>query len=100
MTAFVATDIPSNIDTLEKLQVWLGYALARCNPTIKMLESPQDDPVRVCEVVTIRDDLGVYRAVVRVAVPLADNYAEATTKIWESALKIDDVPLPSAFKSN
>ena len=100
MTTFTRDDVPSNIDTLEKLQVWLGYALVRCNPTAKMLESPQDDPVRVCEVVTIRDDSGIYRAVVRVAVPLADNYAEAVTKIWESAVKIDDVPLPSAFKTN
>lgn len=100
MTAFTPTDIPSNVDTLEKLQVWLGYGLARCNPTAKMLESPQDDPVRICEVVTIRDDAGIYRAVVRVAVPMADNYAESTAKIWESALKIDDVALPSAFKSN
>lgn len=101
MTTFTAsTDLPSNINTLEKLAAWVGLALARCNPTKKVLESADATPLRVCEVVTIKDDANVYRLVVRLVLPLNDNYAEATTKFWESALVIDDAPLPAAFKSN
>lgn len=100
MTAFTSTDIPSNINTLEKLHAWSGLALARCNPTAKVLESANGDPVRIVEVVTIKDDVGIYRLVVRTALPLDPNYAESTVKLWELIQDIDNVGIPSAFKSN
>ena len=101
MTAInITADIPSNINTLEKLAAWVGLALARVNPTAKVLETPGTDPVRVCECITIKDDAGVYRLVVRVTLPLSDSYAEATSKFWESCTEVGTVAIPAAFKSN
>jgi hypothetical protein len=100
MTAFAVSDIPSNINTLEKLGAWVGLALTRCNPNKKVLESPGETPIRVCEAVTIKDDANDYRLVIRLVLPLAPGYAEATTKFWESAIEIDTAALPTAFKSN
>ncbi len=45
MTALnISTDIPTNINTLEKLAAWVGLALERCNPSAKILESPTRNP--------------------------------------------------------
>ncbi|WP_292697310.1 MULTISPECIES: glucose-6-phosphate dehydrogenase [unclassified Nostoc] len=39
MTAInIATDIPSQIDTLEKLHAWSGAALFAINPTLTVIE--------------------------------------------------------------
>ena len=71
MTALViGTDIPTNINTLEKLAAWVGLALERCNPSTKLLESPNTDPQRVAEAVLIRAEDATHRMVIRVSIPV------------------------------
>lgn len=102
MTALtIATDIPSNINTLEKLAAWVGLALERCNPSTKLLESPNSQPQRVAEAVLIRADDASHRMIIRLAIPISDAYAEnSTVKFWQNALEIDTTALPTAYKVN
>lgn len=100
MTSFAPTDIPSNVNTLEKLAAWVGLALTRCNPTLKILESPDQFPQRVAECVLIKADDNTYRQVVRLVLPVADDYASTTKKSWENVTEISNVALPAAFKVN
>lgn len=102
MTALViSTDIPTNINTLEKLAAWVGLALERCNPAAKILESPNGDPQRVAEAVLIKADDASHRMVIRVSIPINSNYAESSAvKFWQHALEIDTATLPTAYKAN
>ncbi len=102
MTALnISTDIPTNINTLEKLAAWVGLALERCNPTAKLLESPDTEPQRVAQAVLIRADEGSHRLITRVSIPINDGYAEASTvKFWQNALEIGTTALPTAYKAN
>lgn len=101
MTAInIATDIPTNINTLEKLAAWVGLALARCNPSLKILEYPNTEPQRAAEAVLIKADDNSYRLVVRLSLPIVDSYSESTTKFWFNTTEFSNVALPSAYKTN
>jgi len=102
MTALnISTDIPNNINTLEKLAAWVGLALERCNPSAKLLESPDSEPQRVAQAVLIRADDATHRMIVRLSLPINSGYAEnSTVKFWQNAMEIDTVALPTAYKAN
>ncbi|MGL4617914.1 MAG: glucose-6-phosphate dehydrogenase [Chroococcidiopsis sp.] len=102
MTVITAADIPSSATTsLEKLAAWVGLALARCNPTARLLEDPNTFPQRICETVMVRADDNSLRLVVRVSIPIADGYAENAAKFWNNANEISNsAVLPAAFKAN
>lgn len=102
MTALnITTDIPSNINTLEKLAAWVGLALERCNPSAKLLESPDAEPQRVAQAVLIRADDATHRMIIRLSLPINSGYAEnSTVKFWQNATEIDTVALPTAYKTN
>ncbi|MGL4640372.1 MAG: hypothetical protein ACRCVX_11690 [Shewanella sp.] len=101
MTALtISTDIPTNINTLEKLAAWLGLALARVNPTLKILESPDAEPQRVGQCALIKADDGSTRLIVRLSIPISEDYATNTVKFWQTAAELSNTALPTAFKSN
>lgn len=101
MTAInITTDIPSNINTLEKLAAWVGLALTRCNPSLKVLESPDQFPQRAAESVLLKADDNTYRQIVRLVLPVSDDYASSNKKFWENIGEFSNVALPAAFKSN
>ncbi len=102
MTALnITTDIPSNINTLEKLAAWVGLALERCNPTLKILESPEAEPQRVAQAVLIRADDATHRMIIRLALTVNDDYASnSTVKFWQNAQEFSNVALPTAYKAN
>jgi len=78
----------------------VGLALARCNPTARLLEDPNAAPQRICETVMIRADDNSLRLVVRLSIPIADGYAENTAKFWNNANEISNTALPAAYKVN
>ena len=101
MTAInIATDIPTNINTLEKLAAWVGLALARCNGNNTILEQKNSPAERVAAAVLIKADEGSNRLVVRLSIPIADAYPESTQKFWFNALPMSDTALPAAYKTN
>lgn len=102
MTSFTSgTDLPSNINTLERLAAWVGLALTRVNPTAQVLEVPFADPERVAQAFLIRADDNTARLIVRLSLPISDDYATNTSaKFWQNANEISNTALPTAFKSN
>lgn len=101
MTAIVPADIPTSATaTLEKLAAWVGLALARCNPTARLLEDPNAFPQRIAECVMVKADDNSLRLVIRISLPVADGYAENPAKFWNNINEIANVALPAAFKSN
>lgn len=102
MTALnIATDIPTNINTVEKLAVWAGLALERCNPTLKILEAPETEPQRAAQAVLIRADDASHRTIIRISIPVSSDYASnSTVKFWQNATELSNVALPTAYKAN
>lgn len=95
-----STDIPTNINTLEKLAAWVGLALARCNPSLKILEDPNLPPQRAAEAVLLKADDNSYRLVIRLSLPIDAGYAENTAKFWTNTNELSNTALPTAYKSN
>ena len=101
MTALtISSDIPTNINTLEKLGAWAGLALTRCNPSTKVLENPSASSQRVAETFFIKADDGSNRLVIRLSLPVTDDYASDTKKFWEKVNPLSETVLPAAFKVN
>lgn len=101
MTAIVlATDIPSNIDTLERLVVWAVYSLAFVNPTVGVLEAP-DRAEKVAQAAIFQAADDTYRVLLRACLPIsADFMSDRTIKAWMHTLQVSNVALPAAFKAN
>lgn len=101
MTAFnKTTDLPSTIDTLEKLAAWVGLTMTRLNPTLATLEDPGLIPERVCQATIRRIDDGSERIIIRISIPLNEAYKEnGTAKFWTFATEISNVVLPAGFKT-
>jgi hypothetical protein len=101
MTALViASQIPSNINTLEKLAAWSGLALAYINPSITGVEgqgyterSAQANPY------FIQADNRT-RLIVRVSLPLSPDYLAGGAKFWGYAQDLSNTAIPALFTSN
>lgn len=98
MTAFNTNDIPPNVDTLEKLAVWLGLALASINPQTTAIEAP-NYTARVCQVGTflIESD-NKYRSIIRLSIPLSASHLAGANNAWTYAEEISQTALDNAFK--
>lgn len=101
MTILVlGTDIPSNINTLERLHAWSGFALAFLNPTLAVLETP-NSPQKVAQSQIFQATDNTNRLLVRATLVLPDDYvSDRTIKLWMRTLEFSNVALPAAFKVN
>ena len=100
MTAFVTSNIPSNINTLEKLHAWSGLALSRINPTLATLEQPGVTGERVAQATIFRAADNTVKLVVRCSFGLNEDYDTATTKVWESIQVLSATTIPTAYTTN
>lgn len=101
MTAItLATQIPSNINTLERLHAWSAYALAFVNPTLGVLETP-DRAEKVAQAAIFQAADNTYRILARSCIPVsADWMNNRTIKIWMHTQEISNVALPADFTTN
>lgn len=101
MTAInIATDIPSNIDTLEKLAAWSGLALANINAALVAVEGPSyTERVSQAGVFYVQAD-NKYRVLVRHSIQMQPDYLAGGSKLWTYATELSDTALPAIFKSN
>lgn len=100
MTALtISSDIPSNINTLERLAAWVGLALRRVNPVASVLETPGAYAEPIAQTVLLKADDNTIRLIVRLSIPIAPEYAESTAKFWIHAQEMSNVPIPAAFKT-
>jgi hypothetical protein len=100
MTSFVTTDIPTQINTLERLAAWVALALQRVNPTLSIIEQSNAAPERTCQAVLATAEDDTVRLVARISIEIDPDYAESTSKLWLSAREFSNTTLPAAFKVN
>lgn len=100
MTAFnKTTDLPSNIDTLEKLALWVGSALHSLNSSMTAIEG-DGEAARVAQFQPffVQND-NTNRAYVRLSIKLESDYTSNGKKLWNSAEELSQTALPTSFKS-
>lgn len=101
MTAIVpSTDIPSAINSVERLAAWVGLLLARINPTKAVLED-ENDQIFTCIATIITAADGSNRLVLRLSIQLDPNYtSDRDKKLWMFAEDLSNTDIPVGFKSN
>jgi hypothetical protein len=101
MTALtLATQIPSQIDTLEKLMAWTGLCLANINPTLEAIEGQgYSERVAQANPFFIRADNRT-RLIIRASLPLDPNYLAGGSKFWTYAQILSNTPIPQTFSQN
>ncbi|MEH2261029.1 glucose-6-phosphate dehydrogenase [Nostoc sp.] len=101
MTAFnPATDIPSQIDTLEKLAAWLGSALFTINPTLVVIEGAGYTE-RACQANNywVAADAKT-RMIVRFSLQVSPDQSSGPNKNWTYIQPLSNTELPATFKQN
>lgn len=101
MTALViATDIPSQINTVEKLHLWSGSLLFAVNPTLTIIEGiGYTERAAQCGNYWVAADSKT-RAIVRASLAIDPTYLSATGKIWTFAQELSGTTIPTNFKAN
>ncbi|AKG21277.1 hypothetical protein [Calothrix sp. 336/3] len=100
MTAFNKdTDLPSNIDSLEKLAFWVGSALAQINLTTTAIEAPgYTQRVAQHGVFYVEAD-NKYRALIRMSIPMNVEHLIGANNPWTYAMPISETAIPASFKT-
>jgi hypothetical protein len=97
MTAFAKTNIPTSVDTLEKLVVWAGSALQSINKTVTVIEGP-GTAVRAAQFGIYEvESTNVNRVILRQSLEVDQSYAIDGKPIWENAVEISSDAIPSQF---
>lgn len=100
-TINIATDIPTQINTLERLAMWSIMALRRTNPSLKVIEVADQTAEKVAQTAIVQSDDGKIRFIGRVSIEVNADYAEDNTaKLWTKALEFSNTVLPTAYKTN
>lgn len=99
-TITLATSIPTNINTLERLHLWSGYALAFVNPTLGVLETP-DRAEKVAQAAVFQAADNTYRVLLRACLPIDAAFMnDASKKMWMFGQEVSNVAIPPAFTAN
>jgi hypothetical protein len=101
MTALtISTQIPTNINTVEKLIAWAALLYTDINPTLKRLESENSNqPVSTSSITKAYD--GTTLLTWRVSIPLASTlYTDTSTKAWQKATENSTIVIPTGYTSN
>lgn len=101
MTALViATDIPSDIVTVEQLNMWTNRCLANLNSNVNAVEG-ENYSQRVAQSGTFYiAATDKFRHVGRTSVELAAEHLTGGLKDWMYAQEISTKPLTAAMKAN
>ncbi|MGB9774559.1 MAG: glucose-6-phosphate dehydrogenase [Bacteroidota bacterium] len=96
----LANQIPSNINTLERLHIWSGYALAFVNPSLGVLETPERAE-KVAQAAIFQAADNTYRVLLRACLPVDQSFMnDSSKKMWMFGQEVSNVALPTAFTTN
>lgn len=101
MTGFnPATDLPSQVDTLEKLAAWVGTALFNINSTLTVIEGVGYTE-RACQAGNywVAADAKT-RMIVRLSLEVSPDQGSGSNKSWTYIQPLSNTPLPASFKGN
>jgi len=101
MTALnIATDIPSQINTLEKLAAWANLTLANINPALTAIEGVgYTERVAQAGVFFVAAD-NKYRLLGRASIQMSPDYLAGGAKMWTYAQELSNTAIPATFKAN
>lgn len=96
----IATDIPSQIDTLEKLHAWSGLALANVNPTITAIEGVgYEERVSSAGIFYVQA-ANKYRCLIRASLEVSSDYLAGGQKMWQFVQPVSGTAIPALFRAN
>ena len=98
MTALNTTQIPNQINTVERLMAWAGLALGFINPTKAVVEAAGENAERVMQSFVLRADDGTERLIIRASLPLDANWRSNDSQaFWLNVNDLENVDLPAAY---
>ncbi len=101
MTAIVlATDIPSNIVTLEQLAVWAGNCLSKLNSTITVVEGVNYTQNAAQSGTFYIASNDTTRHIGRTSIEMNADYLIGGAKPWMYAQELSPKPLTAAMRTN
>jgi hypothetical protein len=101
MVAFATTDLPSSINTVEKLHLWSATVLQNLHPTTTAIEAAGNAQLVITAApfwITASDP-ATWRYISRSSIGLNSNWQRGTGKIWTFANDISGQAIPTEFKS-
>lgn len=99
-TIAIATQIPSQINTLEKLHVWSGLALANINPALSAIEGVgYTERCAQAGIFYVAAD-NKYRGLVRASIQMSPDYLAGGAKLWTFAQELSNTAIPVIFTAN
>jgi hypothetical protein len=101
MTTLTLAQIPSNINTLEKIHVWSGLALRAINGPKSIIEAEGFLPERVAQCPLTESPNDGIRQGIRVTIQMDATFAsDKSKKLWEFANELTVGAMPVSFTSN
>lgn len=100
MTQVTKTQIPNNINTIERLLLWCSFILQKNNPTKAIVEQPNTDPINVATVTQFRADDQSLRILSRIDLEIESDYAESTLPLWLSAKELSNTAIPQDYQQS
>ena len=98
---FAKADIPADIDTYEKLAVWLGTMFEQACGTREVLEIEGARPERIAQAPIFADANNILRIAVRISIPVDRNvYSDRSKKFWQFAGIVVSTDVPASFKAS
>ncbi|WOB42980.1 hypothetical protein HNI00_07290 [Thermoleptolyngbya oregonensis NK1-22] len=100
MTAFSPSDLPSTVNTLEKLLVWAATVAQHLYPTDQILEAPGVDEYVAVSAPWYLTATGSpqWRCISRQSILLSPNWQRGEAGIWEFAQPFGSLTIPPEFK--
>lgn len=101
MTSIVlSTDVPTNINTLERHLAWSALSLALINPNASVLEQQNNNQLAAQAAIFYAADK-TYRLLVRACLEIDPAFMnDRTKKLWMHTRDMSGTVLPADFKTN
>jgi hypothetical protein len=101
MTALnIATDIPTNINTVEKLHVWSGNILHNLYPEISVAEGESYTQRGAQSNAYYIASANLHRQITRTSIELDNGFSIGASKPWSYAKDIGNKSLTADMKAN
>lgn len=101
MTAFVISDIPASVNTLEELAVWSLSILNELYPATTIVEAAGRSS-KMAECAPFYLDAAQTPSWVmigRIVLPMAPTWRQGTVKPWATIGEIGQLSIPAGYKS-
>ncbi len=96
----IATDIPSQINTVEKLAAWCALTLANVNSTMEVIEGVgYVERAAQAGIFYVAAD-NKYRLLARLSLQVSPEHLAGGTKTWTYVQDLSNTAIPATFKSN